>query len=41
MTINAAEKVIRRSLDRKAHSIIEQVAEAPTGGDGSSAGQAG
>ncbi len=32
MTINAAEKVIRRSLDRKAHSdIIEQVlAEAPT-----------
>jgi F-type H+-transporting ATPase subunit b len=43
MTINAAEKVIRRSLDRKAHSdIIEQVlAEAPTGSDGSSAGQAG
>ncbi len=36
LTITAAERVIRRSLDRKAHrELIEEVlAEAPQGGDG-------
>ncbi len=36
LTITAAERVIRRSLDRKAHQeLIEEVlAEAPQGGDG-------
>lgn len=36
LTITAAERVIRRSLDRKAHQeLIEKVlAEAPQGGDG-------
>ncbi len=36
LTITAAERVIRRSLDRKAHGeIIEEVlADAPTGGGG-------
>ena len=36
LTITAAERVIRRSLDRKAHGeIIEEVlADAPTGGSG-------
>ena len=36
LTITAAERVIKRSLDRKAHGeIIEEVlADAPTGGDG-------
>ncbi len=36
LTITAAERVIRRSLDRKAHTkLIEEVlAEAPQGGDG-------
>ena len=38
LTITAAERVIRRSLDRKAHGeIIEEVlAEAPTGDSGGS-----
>ena len=36
LTITAAERVIRRSLDRKAHQelIQEVLAEAPQGGDG-------